>query len=45
MAAEFAAMPREESVAGSLQQRNGEAKNTALKPAKEEGTEGKPVTG
>ena len=38
-------MPSEGSVEGSLQQVPGEAKNAALKPDKEAGTEEKPVTG
>jgi len=38
-------MPSEPAVEGSLQQVPGEAKNNALKPDKEAGTEENPVTG
>src|SRR5262249_62084123 len=45
IAGALVAMPSEGSVAGSLQQAKGEAKNRPLKPDKSEGTEAKPVTG
>src|SRR5205807_4382116 len=45
MAEALLAIPREPSVEGSLQHLPGEARNKALKPDKEAGTEEKPVTG